>query len=585
MASATVTEATLYDVDMPQHQLDQRHADAPEVVDDHLQAEASTTGQEEDEDRQSYPLGQSHTPLTSIPTLGQALIDGNNLDRKYVHSFLQVLADHSQFSDKYQHYEEDEYERKRKRKLRESERKMFFYAGQSANGGGSGDKSKRKAAASVDKGGSSGGASVSNKKRRRKERERERERVLDKDARRQLSGSAPMMMSMAGQRSQSSSPFNSPPTIAGTPSAERTGSMPNMPNMPQWSAAQNDRNASFYSASVPSAMPSHAQDMTGLHHQPHHHPHQVLSSVQAASHLMRHRASMPQLPTQQHQYLQRPGGYLHLSAGHYSPSSSFDYMPQQSPLSSSLSSSASSSVYYTSPAPSPSPASHIVPIRANDYAPSPPTYHHPQHRQVAMQQSSYASYYQRQPLQRYPHQQALLATSLPAEIMLDAYGGHLTAEEQPNDATLDDESWTSSSISASSSGELSSGSESFSCFGPFDPAAIGGATAGDDGEDLACADMASAAAAAVESFMLANQHQQHLKEESSPEGAQQQAGGGVAVDEDWFNSFFSDTVGSPLLGGQTGDVPDGAQCYPALDSSHIDSLFADVEAYYGRLVN
>jgi hypothetical protein len=30
----------------------------------------------------------------------QALIDGNNLDRKYVHSFLQVLADHSQFSDK-----------------------------------------------------------------------------------------------------------------------------------------------------------------------------------------------------------------------------------------------------------------------------------------------------------------------------------------------------------------------------------------------------------------------------------------------------------------------------------------------------
>jgi hypothetical protein len=49
MASAAVTEATLYDVDMPQHQLDQRHADAPEVVDDHLQAEASTTGQEEDE--------------------------------------------------------------------------------------------------------------------------------------------------------------------------------------------------------------------------------------------------------------------------------------------------------------------------------------------------------------------------------------------------------------------------------------------------------------------------------------------------------------------------------------------------------
>ncbi len=54
MASAAVTEATLYDVDMPQHhphhhQLDQRHADAGEVVDDHFQAEAGTTGQEEDE--------------------------------------------------------------------------------------------------------------------------------------------------------------------------------------------------------------------------------------------------------------------------------------------------------------------------------------------------------------------------------------------------------------------------------------------------------------------------------------------------------------------------------------------------------
>lgn len=53
MASAAVTEATLYDVDMPQHhphnQLDQRHADAGEVVDDHLQAEAGSTGQEEDE--------------------------------------------------------------------------------------------------------------------------------------------------------------------------------------------------------------------------------------------------------------------------------------------------------------------------------------------------------------------------------------------------------------------------------------------------------------------------------------------------------------------------------------------------------
>ncbi len=65
---------------------------------------------------------------------------------------------------------------------------------------------------------------MSNKKRRRK------------DARRQLSGSAPMMMLMAGQRNQSIS-------------AERTWSRPNLPNMPHW-AAQNDRNALFYSASM-----------------------------------------------------------------------------------------------------------------------------------------------------------------------------------------------------------------------------------------------------------------------------------------------------------------------------------------------
>ncbi len=49
-------------------------------------------------------------------------------NRKYVHSFLQVLADHSATSEKYLFYEEDEYEKRRKRRLRESERKMYFYA-------------------------------------------------------------------------------------------------------------------------------------------------------------------------------------------------------------------------------------------------------------------------------------------------------------------------------------------------------------------------------------------------------------------------------------------------------------------------
>jgi len=457
MASAAATEATLYDVDMPQHQhqLDPRHDNGSatvgqELADDQL-LDAAGTNPDEDEDRQSYPLGQSHTPLTSIPTLGQALIDGNNIDRKYVHSFLQVLADHSQFSDKYQHYVEDEYERKRKRKLRESERKMFFYAGQSASGG-SGDKSKRKPS-SADKG---AGSSTSNKKRRRKERERERERVLDKDSRRQLSGSAPLMTSMAlgssldSASSRSSSPFNSPPT-AGL-SAERAGSMPNMP----WSAS-SDRNA-FYSTSVPSGMPAHpAQDI----HQ--------MSSVQAASQLMRPRASMPHLPTQQY----HPRGHssvgaypLHQSASaHFSPSSSYDFMSQPSPLSSSSSSASfASSYHFTSPAPSP--ASHIVPIKATDYAPSPPTYHHPlHHQQQHHQQQSYASYYQPQPqppVQRY-HQQPLLANSMPAEMLLEAYGGHFTAEEQPNDTPLD-ETWTSSSsISSSMSSSEISGSESFSC--------------------------------------------------------------------------------------------------------------------------
>jgi hypothetical protein len=492
----------------------------------------------------------------------------------------------------YQHYEEDEYERKRKRKLRESERKMFFYAGQGASGGASGDKSKRKTS-SVDKG--AGSNSTCNKKRRRKERERERERVLDKDSRRQLSGSAPLMMSMPlgssldSASSRSSSPFNSPPT-AGL-SAERAGSMPNMP----WTAA-SDRTA-FYSTSVPSGMPAHAaQDI----HQ--------MSSVQAASQLMRPRASMPQLPTQQ-QYHPRShssvGAYpLHHSASahasHYSPSSSYDFMPQPSPLSSSSSSSSfassGSSYHFTSPAPSP--ASHIVPIKATDYAPSPPTYHHPLHHHQPQpqhhqhHQQSYASYYQPQ-AQRYQQQQPL-ANSMPAEMLLEAYGGHFTAEEQPNDTPLD-ESWTSSSsisssISSGGSGELS-GSESFSCFGPFDPAALGSTVDGGDLEGLACADMASAAAAAVESFIF-NQHQQpqHLKMESSPEG-QHQAG----ADEDWFNSFFDcATVGSPLLGlggGVGGNGPvegadgGGAQCYPTIDSTHLDSLFADVESYYGRMVN
>jgi len=39
-------------------------------------------------------------PLLTGSLIVQALIDGNTIDRKYVHSFLQVLADHSQFSDK-----------------------------------------------------------------------------------------------------------------------------------------------------------------------------------------------------------------------------------------------------------------------------------------------------------------------------------------------------------------------------------------------------------------------------------------------------------------------------------------------------
>jgi len=42
--------------------------------------------------RQAFPLGQSHTPLTSTPTLGRALTDGNLNEVGFVNSFLQHLA-------------------------------------------------------------------------------------------------------------------------------------------------------------------------------------------------------------------------------------------------------------------------------------------------------------------------------------------------------------------------------------------------------------------------------------------------------------------------------------------------------------
>lgn len=572
--------------DAPAQVLDQQlplagDANASSAYGDHEAA----AFEDDEHDRQSYPLGQSHTPLTSIPTLGQALLDGNTIDRKYVHSFLQVLADHSQFSDKYQHYEEDEYERKRKRKLRESERKMFFYAGQSV-GGASGEKGKSARGKSASSGDSnkSGGA---NKKRRRKERERERERVLDKEERRQLAGSAPMLPTANSSPSDSSgrsSPFDSsPPTSI---PAERAS----MPNMMPW----NDRNA-FYSASTASipSMPSQVQ-----------HQHQQLhgvSSVHAASNLMRHRASMPHLPAQQ-----RPTGYLHHSAplhGNYSSASSFDFVPQTSPLSSS----SSSYGYSSSPSPSPS---HIVPIKAGDYAPSPPTYHHGQlsqaghyhHHRHQLQQQQHQQqlhtdqYQHQQTRQSYPQYQQ-------EHVLLEhqSHAGqlHFTAEEQPGELQLDDQ-WASCSISSSASASAEfSGSESFSSFGPYDPASLG-VNAGGSGaanEGLTCADMAAAAASAVEGFMFLQHHHQHHQEESSPEGQQQASagalGGSVMEDDDWLNSFFDCSV-SPLLGGvagsggPTGNAGEG-QCYPpatgGLDTSHIDSLFADVEAFYGRMVN
>jgi hypothetical protein len=574
MAAPAVEQATeaLY-AEAPLDQQLPLASDANPTYGDHEAA----AFEDDEQDRQSYPLGQSHTPLTSIPTLGQALLDGNTIDRKYVHSFLQVLADHSQFSDKYQHYEEDEYERKRKRKLRESERKMFFYAGQSM-GGASGEKGKsaRGKSGSGDKGG--GGA---NKKRRRKERERERERVLDKDERRQLAGSAPMLPTAHFSPSDSSdrsSPFNSsPPTSI---PAERA-SMPNM-TMP-W----NDRNA-FYSSSGSASIPSMPSQVP--------HPHG----------LMRHRASMPHIPAQP-----RATGYLHHSAplhGNYSSaSSSFDFVPQTSPLSLS-SSTGSSYVYSSSPSPSPS---HIVPIKAGDYAPSPPTYHHGQlsqaghyhhhqHHQQMQQQQQQMQY--QHPQQQQQQRQAYPQYHQQEQVLLEQIGPmHFTAEEQQGDLQLDDQWGSASSSSISTSAEFgASGSESFSSFGPYDPASLG-VNAGGPGaanEGLTCADMAAAAASAVEGFMFLQHHNQqqqhphqHAQEESSPEGQQQAANGGlggsVMEDDDWLNSFFDCAV-SPLLGPTSGN---GDQCYQqqqgtgGLDTNHIDSLFADVEAFYGRLVN
>jgi hypothetical protein len=62
--------------------------------------------------RQAFPLGQSHTPLTSMPTLGRALTDGNLNEVGFVNSFLQHLAQQSgpveDDSDEDAKYEEED---------------------------------------------------------------------------------------------------------------------------------------------------------------------------------------------------------------------------------------------------------------------------------------------------------------------------------------------------------------------------------------------------------------------------------------------------------------------------------------------
>ncbi len=60
--------------------------------------------------RQAFPLGQAHTPLTSIPTLGQALTEGNPNEINYVNSFLQILAQHAKTDKEYEEEEEEEEE-------------------------------------------------------------------------------------------------------------------------------------------------------------------------------------------------------------------------------------------------------------------------------------------------------------------------------------------------------------------------------------------------------------------------------------------------------------------------------------------
>lgn len=78
--------------------------------------------------RQAFPLGQSHTPLTSMPTLGRALTDGNLNEVGFVNSFLQHLAQQSGPDREDDSDEDAKYEEEDEEAAREYEDDEDYYA-------------------------------------------------------------------------------------------------------------------------------------------------------------------------------------------------------------------------------------------------------------------------------------------------------------------------------------------------------------------------------------------------------------------------------------------------------------------------
>jgi hypothetical protein len=66
--------------------------------------------------RQAFPVGQTYVPLTAVPTLGRALVDGSENEVSYINSFLHHLAQNKEIDDKEMEDLDDSRRRKRKSK-------------------------------------------------------------------------------------------------------------------------------------------------------------------------------------------------------------------------------------------------------------------------------------------------------------------------------------------------------------------------------------------------------------------------------------------------------------------------------------